>query len=1729
MIYTFDKNQNLIGTYDEKEELTVANLNLKINKAATLDLEFPANKENVDSLKDVVFLAIPYPNNKQKLLFLRVMTRTDKEYTIELMAKEFAYQELATNGYIEDKRFKNANAKTLISGAVQGSGYTVSNVNVSGTAQLNFYYEDYLTAVSDVIEALGGEVIFYVTLSGNKISGRYVDYVIAQGTNTSKTFAYGSNLISVERQSDASEVYTAILPRGKGELVSTGEDDAPDGYGRRINIADILWKKPTNPLDKPVGSLVLEDPTATNAFGQVNGTARLLLKTYEDIEDKNELINAAYRDLMQYNHPATQFTASVANIGDSALGDTIVIMHSDRDMSYRTRIFEIDYDLIEINNTVATFGDNLSKNNTSSMLTSVSRAVNNVKETANFAVASANGIGKNYYSETEPANPKNGDTWFYTAGDGFGIRQYIDGQWVDYVNSNTSEQIASQVDTAIKSAQSYADSLNTKQTEATQSLASDLATKADELTKGQQSISSQAVSYTNSMVANANASAVAIGQSAQSALNTAKSSLSNAITSQATATNSLVSAVDSNASKYATQAKSEAVSAAQTADGVVRSDFKKTTDSISTTITQNKSEADGKIQTVQTTATQALDGLATKVSQTEYNTKTGQLQTDLTATTQTANQAKTDIVSIKQKDGEQDEKMNSIVSDVNGTKQTVSDLQKVQGKLSGDVSTLQQRADGFEATVTKVNNLSVGGRNLLLGTRNSFTGVGNNSTNANFNAQGGLYYLAGGKKVSDLYQQYGPSGYLTLSFDWVASGETISGKFFPQWSNTPWGGLAISGGIQPSITNTSGHYKITVPLSTSGYSTSVATSVMFRQDNLQGNITISNVKLEAGNVATDWSPAPEDLSSATAKAQLTADQATVSINNYKTDADGRISKAQADIVANANAITQKVSQSDYNAKTGELTQSVSKAQQTADTATQTIGTYKETNDRRVAAAETNITANADAIKLTASKTELNQATGKLSGDISTLQQRADGFDATVTKVDNLAVGGRNLLLGTSTSFTGIGNNSTNGNFDAQGGNFSLAGGKKVSDLYNQYGPSGYLTLSFDWVASGDTISGSFNPVWDNTPWGIISPNVVIQPSITNKSGRYEVTVPLSTISYSTGNATSLRFRQDNLQGNVTIRNLKLEAGNVATDWSPAPEDVDTKLAQVKLTADGVYQTVNNPQTGLNTRVSTAEGNISTIKSNVDGMSNTVTQTANGLTQEIADRKTGDSNTLQAGKDFTTSQITSYDTGMQSRLSQVSDGIMAQVSATNLIVDSSFVNALTNWTLSGDVNWKIDTGNMHEGVRVAKFDNGDTVFDRKTATLTSVPIYTMNLGGTQFYASFDLYAKSFGTSAYFKAEIVQKNSSGTTTKTTTIGGSFDTAMSGWANYTADITLDPATTQLYLQFTQYGGGLIYVSRPYLGSVKLQKNAYIAGASTDNSSTLKLFNNFFAFGIQSNTGALISGINGDDSGLNIVGKKITVSGDTTFIGNNFMDGAIIKNASIGSAQIADAAITNAKISNLDVNKLSGNISSFIQTNWNGKYGSTTIDANGMTVDTSGITTKFGSYGMTLNMTGESVGGIGVQGLTGKPSDYQGLAFWLDGNAEYMAWGARNDGVTSGNPTLKLSWFRSSSAPSGAYAGFNFDDNVYFGNNINVRGASTGQLVFGTQTFNNANYPFFGEKGLRSGVAYGGNRTYLISDGAVYNLSVVIMALSGLGAVKIPSVINSDGTVAKWFNVTL
>ena len=345
MIYTFDKKQNILRVLDENNFLT-AELTFKINEATTFSFTVTPEYELTDEEK---YVALPHPLDQTKFIMLRLISRTDNKDDIEYTAYEYAYQELSTSGYIKDTRPQNANALTLMTKALDGSGWSVGRTTVAGTATTNFYYTDYLSAVSKVVDLLGGEIVFYVEITGNKITGRYMDYLFRQGVDTSKVFADGSNLLSVARKKQSDSIYTAILPRGKGEQVSDGGGNEPDGYGRRIDIKDVVWSTANGkPLNKPAGSFILEDPQATAEYGQANGNARLLIKNFDEVDDPNVLIQQAYNTLMTMNHPLIEYSATVSDVGTLSLGDTVLIMHGQRNLSYKTRVFQVKYDSVTI-------------------------------------------------------------------------------------------------------------------------------------------------------------------------------------------------------------------------------------------------------------------------------------------------------------------------------------------------------------------------------------------------------------------------------------------------------------------------------------------------------------------------------------------------------------------------------------------------------------------------------------------------------------------------------------------------------------------------------------------------------------------------------------------------------------------------------------------------------------------------------------------------------------------------------------------------------------------------------------------------------------------------------------------------------------------------------------------------------------------------------------------------------------------------------------------------------------------------------------------------------------------------------------------------------------------------------------------------------------------------------------------------------------------------------------
>ncbi|QDJ58490.1 hypothetical protein EFA59_02735 [Weissella hellenica] len=502
MIYIFDKKQTIIKVLTN-EDLTAGHLDLKINTATTFEFSLPANKPLPSNAK---YVAVPHPLNSTKFILLRLTERTDNADTIDYSAYELAYQELSTDGYIADKRPANQDALTLMKTALNGSNWELNNVNVAGTASTNFYYIDHLTAISKVVELLGGEIVFYVEIQGNTISGRYMDYLARQGEDTSKVFANGSNLLTIERQSDTSGVYTAILPRGKGVQVDGDNDvSTPDGYGRRLNIADAVWKKSSGkPLDKPAGEIILRDPTANAEWGHINGNYRLLLETYDDIDDVNTLINAAYKTLQAVNHPKIQYSATIAEVGGLSLGDTVLIMHGERDLSYKTRVFEVDYDLLDPAQTQISLGDDLSSNSITSQINSVSSSQSIASEQTQWTI---NQIGRDSvtFGTEYPENPKVGDTFFKYLPNGDTVIYEWNGEiWEEKASTHTGADISAAIDDAIDKANKYTDELNEKQASEAAKFKSETTTALNSASADRERISKEATNMTNSAMARAN-------------------------------------------------------------------------------------------------------------------------------------------------------------------------------------------------------------------------------------------------------------------------------------------------------------------------------------------------------------------------------------------------------------------------------------------------------------------------------------------------------------------------------------------------------------------------------------------------------------------------------------------------------------------------------------------------------------------------------------------------------------------------------------------------------------------------------------------------------------------------------------------------------------------------------------------------------------------------------------------------------------------------------------------------------------------------------------------------------------------------------------------------------------------------------------------------------------------------------------------------------------------------
>lgn len=226
---------------------------------------------------------------------------------------------------------------------------------------------------------------------------------------------------------------------------------------------------------------------------------------------------------------------------------------------------------------------------------------------------------------------------------------------------------------------------------------------------------------------------------------------------------------------------------------------------------------------------------------------------------------------------------------------------------------------------------------------------------------------------------------------------------------------------------------------------------------------------------------------------------------------------------------------------------------------------------------------------------------KLNGVQNQITTTANGLDA---KISAIQVGGRNLLIGTSEDEL-LGKSYNFADYQISGGlqpnkTYTLSGWARVDqDSLNHKQWVMVFVYAEDWS------------------WSV---NLNIDASLVSRYNKLTFTTPdgkqlhpYVTVYLAHPDGGTNENNNDAISGMAFIKKLKLEEGNIATDYTHAPEDTEKSFTEVNAAINGLRSTVSNNYgqlQSLNTQTATAIRNEVTDK--VNGLQGQITAQANNI-------------------------------------------------------------------------------------------------------------------------------------------------------------------------------------------------------------------------------------------------------------------------------------------------------------------------------------------------------------------------------------------------------------------------------------------------------------------------------------------------------------------------------------
>lgn len=1027
------------------------------------------------------------------------------------------------------------------------SGYTYTIeplLKVYAFEKQSFGYKSRLKLFNDIITSSGVEF---------QVNGKVVRILEKTGTDLSTVVRKNFNMNELGIEKNISDFVT--YQKGFGAWV----DENDHNKGR-------LTVEYTSPLASVYGKLEAE-PLVDERYTKADSMTAALK---ENVDNSYSIsITLDMEDLTRAGYDYTQPTA-----GDyiMAINETLGFKEKIRIVSF-TSEYDITGQLVKHEVTCNDIGAvkklsasyTLAKEQAQNASDSIAQAV----ETANKALVSADGKSTVYFGNEFPKDePKGtlhkGDSLYLTVGDTTKMYYWTGADWEELPIVNDVEAFKEQIADELK------DVPDREEFEAT--ITEKLATSKAELETQIDTAKTQAETNAKAYADEINQATAEVAEQANTAVNSLKSDLAK-VETDLTATTSTAN----DAKTSASEAKQQLTT--------VANDLSKAKQDLTSQAQQLQAQASAQSELTKRVSTveETANGTKTTVSElsktvdsntkniTSVTVRTKVVEDDLTSTKTTLSQVKTTADSTSQKTATLETGLNGVKADLTATTTTanttktnlanyqasndkaVANLQSSLKTTNGNVSSLQTKIEAVPGQISSAVSAVEGKIPTTMGGRNYIQNYGLTVSGWSLNMSKWLFEIVAdntarsGQYLKATCTKAGTYGFFNRFVDlrgseWQGKKMTYSIDIKASKSVQMTVGVeAFNGGVKKFNVTTAWQRFVSTdmvkfknfyafPFYIPDGGTWAVGDVVYLRD----------VQLEDGTIATAPKPAVEDTQSDITKLNTTLTQTANGLKQLST----QVTSQGSTITSHTNSINSlttglsaKVSQTDFNTLSG-----------------------------RVTTAENNIIAKAN----------------ELSSKITSVEEKIP-----------TSVGGRNLVRGTANFSSGWAWNTkvatitdiidkfnvyhgTSTGTDTASNNYDVRFDNALTVL-----PDTEYTLSF-WVKGSGTIYSHFFP--SCVAYGINSDGKTttaadgfITHTLKSNWERYWIT--WKTLPTANGLKNVLPCRQvSTAKSEVWLYGVKLEKGKIPTDWTPAPEDYDSKLiaaqSEIKQTTDSIKASVS---------------------------------------------------------------------------------------------------------------------------------------------------------------------------------------------------------------------------------------------------------------------------------------------------------------------------------------------------------------------------------------------------------------------------------------------------------------------------------------------------------------------------------------------------------------------------